>query len=413
MTKSWKDNLQKASFRGVSFFVKSHSAEFGRRVVSYDFPYGDKPFTDDLGKKSRTYRIEGFLLSQNYFVQRDKIVSACEQMGSGILVHPYLGRMHVNCTALSLSEDLDAGGVAHLSFHFVESGDEILSVVEADKAANVSQSTEDLRTKVFDFFKKNYDVINITKSGIQRVQDFVDQVMDKINEAQKNCVDAAQISNDLVYLTKNIKYDLHKTISQPDQMASLFQTSYGTLSKLIDGIQNKDGSLFITANDRKRLQSWKMLSNQNINQVQILKSTSRESQIESKNKCVIEVTCRSLALSYLADCSSNAQFDSTNQAENARQIVMDAADDILDYPIISDDLFSSIQKMKISVCQAIGAIENKLPLISEINVTKNTNTLLFLYEKFGKLEKEIDLIQRNNITDPFDIKIGTTLQVIV
>ncbi|MES2614576.1 MAG: DNA circularization N-terminal domain-containing protein, partial [Bdellovibrionota bacterium] len=46
---SWKDNLQQASFREVKFLVKSHSVNLGRRVVSHEFPFGDKPFTEDLG----------------------------------------------------------------------------------------------------------------------------------------------------------------------------------------------------------------------------------------------------------------------------------------------------------------------------------------------------------------------------
>ena len=81
MTQSYKDKLQPASFRDIKFLVKSHSLALGRRVVSHEFPFGDKPFTEDLGKKSRSFNLEGFLIGDDCFAQRDQLISACEQFG--------------------------------------------------------------------------------------------------------------------------------------------------------------------------------------------------------------------------------------------------------------------------------------------------------------------------------------------
>ena len=66
--------LEKASFKKQPFFVTSHSFSTGRRIVLHEFPYHDKPYIEDLGRKSRTFNIEGFILGDNYFKDRNNFV---------------------------------------------------------------------------------------------------------------------------------------------------------------------------------------------------------------------------------------------------------------------------------------------------------------------------------------------------
>ncbi|MES2613869.1 MAG: hypothetical protein V4591_00475, partial [Bdellovibrionota bacterium] len=96
---------------------------------------------------------------------------------------------------------------------------------------------------------------------------------------------------------------------------------------------------------------------------------------------------------------------------NTRNFILGLSDEILEHPLISDDMFYSIQNMQSCLSDALSSIENKLPLISTVKVTKKTNVLSFLYENFESFEKEVDLIARNNIENLFDIKAGMNLEV--
>lgn len=76
-------------------------------------------------------------------------------------------------------------------------------------------------------------------------------------------------------------------------------------------------------------------------------------------------------------------------------------------------MFLSIQNLQSYLSDTLLSVQNSMPIISIIQVKLNTNAISFLYDTFGSLDNEDDFIMRNNIQDPFEIKAGSTLQVIV
>lgn len=124
---TWRDQLRRvtlrdgrqligASFRGVPFFVESADLSGGRRTVTHEFPFRDDPFVRDLGRRARTWRIEGYVIGDDYLAQRDALLAALEDVaGPGELVHPYYGVNQAICTDLSVRETLRDGGMAVIS----------------------------------------------------------------------------------------------------------------------------------------------------------------------------------------------------------------------------------------------------------------------------------------------------------
>ncbi|MGI4850551.1 MAG: DNA circularization N-terminal domain-containing protein, partial [Janthinobacterium lividum] len=121
---SWIDRLQKASFRGVPFFVESHEAANGRRLAKFEFPMLDVAQVDDLGKKLPGYKIRAFVIGDDYDTQRNLLVQACANRSTtGSLVHPYLpGTRQVRCESCSVHEQMSRGGIAEIDLEFVLAG---------------------------------------------------------------------------------------------------------------------------------------------------------------------------------------------------------------------------------------------------------------------------------------------------
>ena len=82
---TWRDDLRPASFRGIHFFVAADSSRFGRRVVVHTYPQRDKPYVEDLGRRSREYQFDAFVIGPNYMEDRDAFIAACEEPGAGEL----------------------------------------------------------------------------------------------------------------------------------------------------------------------------------------------------------------------------------------------------------------------------------------------------------------------------------------
>lgn len=68
---SWRDRLLPASFRGAEFLVDSHSTEAaGRRAAVHEYPGRDTPYAEDLGRRTGEYRIQGYVLGEDYLHSR-------------------------------------------------------------------------------------------------------------------------------------------------------------------------------------------------------------------------------------------------------------------------------------------------------------------------------------------------------
>lgn len=129
---SWRDELRRvtlpdgrllvgASFRGVPFFVERAERTGGRRIVTHEFPLRDAPAIDDLGRRARTFPVEGYVLGDDYKSRSDALIAALEDVaGPGELIHPYHGTRRVMCSSLTVSESTADGGMARLSLQFNE-----------------------------------------------------------------------------------------------------------------------------------------------------------------------------------------------------------------------------------------------------------------------------------------------------
>lgn len=121
---SWKDNLRPASFRGVPFQVEDDEGTFGRRVQVHEYPNRDKPYTEDLGRATRRFTLNAYLVGDDFFEARDRLIVAIDTPGPGTLVHPYYGEIAVCIDGeVRVSHSGRDGRMCRVSFNVVEAGE--------------------------------------------------------------------------------------------------------------------------------------------------------------------------------------------------------------------------------------------------------------------------------------------------
>lgn len=119
---SWRDNLRQASFRGVVFHVDDRKLATGRRLHVHEFPKRNSPFPEDMGKKTRKYEVDAYVLGDDYMARRDRLVAACEREGAGQLVDHWGRSQRVKCEVCDLTETKQDGRYAKFKLSFVEDG---------------------------------------------------------------------------------------------------------------------------------------------------------------------------------------------------------------------------------------------------------------------------------------------------
>ena len=148
---SYFGQLHPASWRSVSFFVDTDTTEAGRRNVEHLYPFRDTPWMEDVGRAARVFQVVGFLVGDDVIAQRDKMIAAAEQHGSGTLVHPTFGTLTVSLAdKVKFVGDKTHGRKIAVIFTFEEAGKKLYpsqgvsttsSVTSAATAAN--QATGD------------------------------------------------------------------------------------------------------------------------------------------------------------------------------------------------------------------------------------------------------------------------------
>ncbi|WBM69125.1 DNA circularization N-terminal domain-containing protein [Buttiauxella sp. WJP83] len=150
---SWKDKLVDASFRGVAFKVEDESAGVGRRVETHEFPNRDKPYTEDLGKISQRPNISAYLIGDDCFEQRDRLIEALNKPGPGTLIHPTYGEMKMCVDGeIRVSTSNSEGRMVRLDLKFVEAGELSYPTSGAATAQNLTSSCSALDDCISDNF---------------------------------------------------------------------------------------------------------------------------------------------------------------------------------------------------------------------------------------------------------------------
>ncbi|KPU91152.1 hypothetical protein APR50_17110 [Variovorax paradoxus] len=141
---AWQDEMVgTASFRGVPFKTSDAEIGVGRRNVLNEYPMRDTPYTDDLGRRARLYRVDGHVIGPDYLAQRDALIEAFETPGPGELVHPRYGTVWVSLREdARFRESFRENGLARFSVVFVEDSDNRQPSAETDTASEVERTSE-------------------------------------------------------------------------------------------------------------------------------------------------------------------------------------------------------------------------------------------------------------------------------
>lgn len=143
---SWRDELRPASFRGVPFETRATDADSGRRAAVLE-PIGQVARPQDLGPLPSRFRVEAFVIGDDYVDKLRALREACERPGPGELVLPYRGPMRVQAMSFASRQRTEDQGMATVFLEFVEAPEvrdsSTSSTAQADgEAAALSDTAE-------------------------------------------------------------------------------------------------------------------------------------------------------------------------------------------------------------------------------------------------------------------------------
>jgi prophage DNA circulation protein len=400
---AWTDALLPASFRGIPFFIDSHEKKGGRHAVEHEPPERDQPFAEDMGKKSEGYTITGHILGDEYFFIRDALILAMEKKDSGVLVHPYLGLKDVQPKSYTITEDNREGRLCRFTLEFTEAGD-----------PNLAFQLIDLVNK---FITTTVSYVLIAKTTMVTLVSFQGLPAYASESAQA-------IMDDFV---ASVRFALAGVKSNPESVASLERelssvesgvdfTDVQGLADSIDSITAKLGEAAVEESDEEDLTTINTKSDVSgnvsvyghvidttqakLDALALVETKTETRKKERLNSEQILLLIKRLSILRASEAAANASYTSFEAALNQRNDLNDLIDGQLLIEDIDDQLFQALKDQKAANVSMIPDPRKETGTTDSFEVLYEVPSLVFVYEQYGDVSREQDVLDRNLIGNP-------------
>lgn len=179
---AWKDEKEKASFRGVPFLVETERSKRGRRTVVHEYPKRDVPMVEDMGLATQTFSISAWVAGADCFTQRDALLKALEEPGAAELVHPWYGRVMVVATAVDVSHSEHEGGVVRFDLEFTKGEGSAFPVGSASTGTRADFAASAVQTSAQSRFETAMGSIKVAQAQVGLVQSRLREVVEALDD---------------------------------------------------------------------------------------------------------------------------------------------------------------------------------------------------------------------------------------
>ena len=391
-------NLVGASFRGVPFFVdSSERGGGGRRIVTHEFPGRDDPFVEDLGRGARTFRIEGYVIGDDYLSQRDALLSALEdQEGPGTLLHPYYGVRSVICMpGLTVRESKSDGGMATFGIEFAETPTQAPTPTEvADPAGQVAASADTASQAASDELVEQYDTAlpsYATASAVSAVTKAVDAVQSALDQAFSSVVGLGKLASSVT--TQELAALTGELSLLTLEASSLVRTPATLLSQFSDAVTG----LVQTAAAAPEAVMDAYLTAYAADLGPPVVATTATRALELANQTALTSALRRVLLLEAARLAPTVPFATVDDAIAARDQLLGLLDEQAE--LAGDTAYPALVDLR---SQVLRAVPGSSTFARVVTVTRPiaVPSIVLAYQLYGSVDLELDIVARNGIQHP-------------
>lgn len=382
----WREDLRPASYNGVPFSVEAADYESGRRLVRHEFAKQPIPFIEDMGKKTRQFRLTAFVLGDTYFQKRDFLKGELEGGGIGTLIHPYYGELRVSVDDFTINESAQDGGMARFSILFIESERRVSTglTVEPDTTAEINQSADAVVAAAGDDFVETVQVESVPEYRRLEVSDEVEAVgftLAGLDVFSRKSQEVAAYSRKV----QNLISDAGALATSPLELVAAITDAVRGIQ---DAAENALAGLFA---------------------YQALFGIT-PTQSAANASAVTDLVGR-IALAEAARVSTSVVWDNYSQALDARDSLVDYADEVSG--VASDIVFESVEALRADIVAAIPAAGEDLPRLGTLTLSASMPSVVVAYDLYDDISRAGDIVRRNNVRHPAFVPGGVALEVLV
>ncbi|ETS32103.1 Mu-like prophage DNA circulation protein [Photorhabdus khanii NC19] len=425
---SWRSRVGngKGTFRGQTFYIIDDATiSGGRRVVRHEYPLRDDGETEDMGLTTREYAFTAIVFGDNYFNQRDTLITALEAPDPGEIDHPYFGKQQIQIETYTVRESCYTGGVAMFSVTFVPAADET-APVEAHKPELNSDS---LTNRVLSDVTAAWGTVT---GAIAKVTDTLNTVEATVNTIVNGIrsLPATSGMNQLLGSALALKGSLKNLVNAPHQL-------FDDMANLVSGMAEVAPPAVASRALRKTGSSMQVQSKSNMPAVAhlqyVVNTTTTVFIAAQLAKLVLNAATEAAktkppapALTLAgAPYAVNSQLSEApvtsipliETLDDTRKASIQLDDELMQLLIATGDLgwfetSNQLRDFRITFVQQMQATAGALPTARHIALAGTEPALVTLYRETGDVRQLNRFIRRNGIRHPAFVTGGLSIEVI-
>ncbi|HVJ29758.1 MAG TPA: DNA circularization N-terminal domain-containing protein [Gammaproteobacteria bacterium] len=374
-----------ASFRGVAFFVDSGDRSGGRRTVVHEFPLRDDPFVEDLGRRARSFRVDGYVLGDDYISQRDTLLAALEdEAGPGELVHPYHGVRRAICINVSVRESKADGGMATFAIEFAETPTQAPVPTEVvDSAEQVDDSADAAIAAVESELVEQYDAEGLPAFALESAETALAEASEGLASKLAPIVSETQ---ELAVMTGQIALLTAQASSLVRQPANVLGEFRAAITGLAETAAAAPGAVMDALIEAYAVDLG----------VPVVATTATRAR-ELANQTVLTRSLRLVFAIEAARLAPLVPYTSVEEATAARDQVAAMLEE--QAAGAGDTAYPALVSLRSGVLRAVPGGSSFARIVT---VTRSVPipSLLLAYQLYGSVDLESDIIARNSVSNP-------------
>lgn len=405
MTDTWRERLLPASFRGISFLIPQTSVPVGMKGQLHEFPQRDTPFFEPLGKQSQVHKMTAWVIGDDCFDRRDKLIEALGTPDAGELVHPWLGRMQVKPGECEMSHDLVGGGMITFDLTFYPDVPLKTPAARVNTQAQVVKSSESLLTSSLNRYQSAMGTVNQARLGLLQMRNSLSNVFSVI---QQQFAPFVSVFTDVNGFAQSL-------MNSPGSLSSLFSSYFSSFS----------GSSFFSSRSGSGYRSAVAAATQQVGAVSSINTVSsiggtdavKASQATAnlvQDSVLVQI---GLIVSEMPVATQPESIESMPSVEQqALQPIVrpdvPVADDVIelrdhlneaihDASLKADpDHYLALNSFRQAVVKHLTAVAQSGVRLVDVTPPETLSALVLAYRRFGDATRAPEVVQRNRIRHP-------------
>lgn len=411
--------LYPASYRGVGFWVESDKEDYGRRVITHEYPMSDDPEHEDLGEKAQKFSVTGYVVGDFAIAQKEEVVAACRAEGPAILQLPAMQAIEARCLSLSVTRHKDEQSYFKLHMEFVAEAEGVdflpVSIFESLIGSTLLEAVDAL-TFLFEETFRPTDVLPfVYDNAVSRIVYFASDMLsyvEGIDGATQTAL-TASITTDIIGLAQNAEALVRPGPTDPPSsrvITTLGDIFYNVLAAYAPGdliaplkalasytyLEDVDARGRATYGGTGTLTTVG-LSGTLFDIANVAPSASKLA--DENNAAAFNGAVRSFALIALASALAAYTFPDRRSAVQARADLVELFNEQLER-VTDENVFDKLQTARNYAVKSITS--NMANLASVVTVAAPTSlpVLYWAARLYGDPMRALELVDRNDVASP-------------